>query len=333
MMGEVYSLEDAYTSLTKEDILARVSEEQLWRRYCTNFKQIGRPFLSELYNDTTPSCYVFAYGNRLIYKDFGANVNYDIIGYIQTKYIVSFKEALRIIASDFFLGPGIGQLPNKVVTCPEPTTPHKKSVIEVIKQGYTLYDKEYWGQYYIDLTLLFKYNIYSAKKIYLIKPEKTITFDYSKNNPIYAYEFVHEGSTYYKIYKPLAEKRYKFLFNGFKECIEGFDQLPPEGDLLVITKAMKDVLVYRTLGYNAISLQGEGNTLDETTAEKIEKRFKKILVNYDPDETGIKGATQITERYGFPHFFIPEEKDLSDYIKKNGKDKTKEMLDERIKQL
>ena len=61
----MYSLQEAATNITWEYILSKVSEEELWRRYCSNFKKIDEAFLSELYDDNNPDCRIFYNKNRL----------------------------------------------------------------------------------------------------------------------------------------------------------------------------------------------------------------------------------------------------------------------------
>jgi hypothetical protein len=56
-------------------------------------------------------------------------------------------------------------------------------------------------------------------------------------------------------------------------------------------------MVYRLLGYNAISLQSETTNLDESIVNELLSRFKTIIVNYDNDEEGIKNTLKIANVY------------------------------------
>ena len=123
------------------------------------------------------------------------------------------------------------------------------------------------------------------------------------------------------------EQKYKWLFSGgAANDIEGFDQLPLIGDRLILTKSLKDCMCYNVIGYPAISLQGEANKLEQDLVTKLLKRFNEIIINYDNDEAGHKGAKRISDQYGFKSIFIDGAKDLSDYIKSNNITKAKKMI-------
>ena len=68
----IYTLNDAIIHLTIDFILSRVSEEDIFSKYCSNFKELGKPFCSELRKDLNPSCVIYqTKAGRLMYKDYG----------------------------------------------------------------------------------------------------------------------------------------------------------------------------------------------------------------------------------------------------------------------
>lgn len=330
----MYSLFDAeeITTLTKEDILSRVTEEAIWRRYCTNFNYIGKSFLSELYRDNNPGCYIFYKDGKLIYKDHGTGESYDCFAYVMTKFMVSFSEALKIIASDFNISPIKHDIKDKVLTHnyveKVPTKAYNKPKIRIVKQGYTITDKDYWQQYYISLDKLIDYEVYSLKQVVIDKDGEVYSIDYKADNPIYGYIFKYDNNEYYKIYRPYNKS--KWLFTGNSRCIEGWHKLPKKGKLLIITKSLKDIMVYSLFGIPAISMPSETGTIADDTISKLKKRFKHILINFDNDETGLKSSDRLSKRYGLDYYTIPQSKDISDYIKINGVDKTNELLNQLI---
>lgn len=332
----MFDLNDAYSNITLDDIFSRVSEYELWKYYCRNFEAIDRSFRSEFYNDNNPGCRIYSTGNnRLRYKDFGTGENLSIIEYIQKKYFCTFTECLNIICNDFNIS-NVQLAVNKqqrIIQLDETITVRPKAKIDIVQQAYTITDYHYWNQYKIPLTLLEEYNVFSCKFVRLIKGDKVTNFTYSNSNPIYAYRFCTDGEYSYKIYFPLADKKYKWLFNGGSaKDIEGYDQLSLNGDTLILTKSLKDCMCYRLLGYDAISLQGETNKLENEFVTKLLKRFDKIIVNYDNDTEGIKGAKRLENQYKFKYFFIDEAKDLSDYIKTNNLTNAKQLIDGKINQ-
>lgn len=326
----MYSLFDAedIVTITKEDILDKITEEAIWRRYCTNFKYINKAFLSDLYSDNNPSCYIFYKNGRLVYKDHGTGESHDCFSYVMAKHLISFSEALKIIASDFNISPTKHYLKDKVISQPNfekvSLKAYNKPKIRIIKQGYTLADKQYWGQYFIDLSLLIDYEVYSLKQVIIDKDGEVYTIDYKADNPIYGYVFNYDDMEYYKIYRPYNKS--KWLFTGNSRCIEGWHKLPNNGKLLILTKSLKDVMVYSMFGIPAISMPSETGTIADDTITKLKTRFDKILINLDNDSTGIASSIRLSERYGLECFFIPDSKDISDYIKDNGKVKTSKLI-------
>ena len=86
---------------TKDDILSIVSEEDLFRIYCSNFKQLNISFRSELREDRFASCRVTDLGHGLRYKDFGSvTPATDIWGYIMLKYSISYEQTIDKVFND-----------------------------------------------------------------------------------------------------------------------------------------------------------------------------------------------------------------------------------------
>jgi hypothetical protein len=334
----MFDLKDANVDITIESILSKITEEQLWSKYCSNFEQIDKSFCSDLYNDRNPGCRIYYnQSNKLVYKDFGTGESHDCFSYIQAKYHCTFKESLRIIYNDFKLGSiKYDIIPQLVLNnAPEVLKMSPKSIIEIVKQPFNLTDFNYWNQYEIPLELLEEYNVFSCSKVYLHKNGNTIEFIANKTNPIYAYQFCFDGKYSYKIYFPLhPDKKRKWLFSGGSvDDIEGYDQLPYFEDTLILTKSLKDCMVLNLCGLPAISLQGETNKLKQELVNKLLKRFNNIVVLYDNDQEGIKGSKRLNQQYGFKYIFVDEEKDISDFTYKYGLQEAKQMINKKIKEL
>jgi len=329
---------NVFPDIYVKDIFEKVSEYDIFSRYCQNFKELDKSFSSEFYTDKNPSCYITDNNGKLMYKDFGSTDILNCFEYVMKKYNCNFNEAKLIISNDFNLAslktvinPSflIGNEKNKVVL-----NKKSKTIITIKVRNWDIFDYNYWSRYSISFSLLDKYNVFPCSHVYLNKNGKTSIIYASKDDPIYAYRFIHEGVTSYKIYRPLTKnKKYKFIFNGSKHNIEGEDQLPWVGDLLVITKSLKDVICLRMMGYNSISLQGEANTLEEDTVVKLKKRFDNIIIFYDPDNQGIESSAKICSKYGFKSIIVPPEynsKDTSDLIENKGFIEAKEIINKLI---
>ena len=330
----MFSLKDNYKPISSQEIESKISGYDLWRYYCHNFKEINKKFKSELYNDKNPSCVIGPYRGKLYYKDFGnSSAKMSVYDYIMLKYGCTYKECLNIIANDFKIR-SLDLKEYKSVVMEHIIYEKPKIKIEIEKRPFSLIDFEYWDKYKIPLTMLDYYNVSACSSYILHKDDNLYKFAETLNNPIYAYRFNSNDEYRYKIYKPYEKnKRFKWLFDGKADYIEGFDQLDWVGDKLILTKSLKDCMVYRLFNYNAISLQGETNKLKPEVVNKLLKRFKEIIINYDNDSEGRKNTKLISDTYGFKYFFIDDAKDISDYLNLYGFNKAKKQITNKLNQL
>lgn len=342
----MFTAEDVFTNISREDIEKHISHYDIFKMYCKNFIEIDKDFKSEFYNDNRASCRIYHKSdNTLAYKDFGSGDHYNCYFYVMKKNSCTYREALNIIANDFNLThiksiytPGflLGKEQIFKNMNSEQLIKKKKSYITIAPRNWNLIDYNYWfKQYNLSFEWLMSFDITPCESVYLHKDDKTIVYNNTKDNPIYAYRFTHNGKYSYKIYFPLAKDvKHKWLFSGgCKENIEGYDQLPLYGDDLFITKSLKDVICLANIGYHAISLQGETNILDEELVNKLKKRFDRFIVFYDNDNQGIVSARKICSKYGFKSIIIPLEynsKDLSDLIKNKGYNEAKIIFNKMI---
>lgn len=337
----MFNLQDAksYHKVTLEEIYSKVNDLDLWKYYCSNFKKLDTSFKSELYNDKNPSCRIkYGKSGRLYYRDYGSGEYYStIISYIKAKYNCNFQEALNIISNDFNIRKINYSVNKSSKRIEEVLLTRPKTDIQVLEQPFNLIDKHYWMQYGITLEQLSKEEVFATKYVYIDSIKGCFKTEYSFVNPIYVYKEYDINLNYVgsRIYMPLSDdKRRKWLNNSPNHLvIQGIRNLSSEGDLLIITKSLKDVLVLRNLGYQAISLGSETMPISEDLYKDLNKRFKRIITLYDNDVQGIKSSSQIEKKWGFKAFYVPKEedvKDISDFIKKYGLNKSIELMKDLI---
>jgi len=334
----MYNLQDALTSISIDDIMSKVSEYELWKYYCPNFETIDKSFKSELYKDNNPACRIYYNNGKLLYKDFGTQQSYSVLEYIKTKYNCTYKECLNIINNDFKI------TKSNIITSKdfklqylndEPIIRHK-STIDIIQQGYTASDYEYWKQYHIPLELLEEEEIISCKSVYLSTYKGVYRYEYKKHSPIFAFKEYNLDLEFlgYKIYFPLAQKGSKWLNNSSDKAIQGIKSIDYNKDLIGLTKSRKDILCYKLLGIQTIAPYNETSNLDINGISTVLDKFPKKFLSYDNDLTGIQATLQINMKYGYPYFYIDKnEKDLSDFIKSQGLKKAKQMINNKLKQI
>lgn len=330
----MFNFDNASLQITKDEILKYITELQILERYCANYKEIDVSFKSEFYNDSNPSCRILISGNGIpYYKDYGNGDYFLAFDYVSRKYGSNYHETCNIIANDFGLKrTNLSVTPQLLLVNDSPKLVKTKSNIQVIVKPFSLIDYEYWIQYGISLQTLQFFNVKACSHVYLNKGDKHYVFEYKNSNPLYSYKFFKNATEYLKIYNPYSlTKEGKWLSNVSSDCLAGYDQLPPTGDLLILTKSLKDTMVYFEMGYNTISLQAETNSISEKSWKELSSRFKKIIINFDNDETGREATDKFLLKYPINCFFIDEDcKDISDYVKLKSLEKAKKLIKKKL---
>lgn len=324
--------EDANISVTSSEILEKITEEDIFRRYINNFQEIEKSFCSELRVDKNPSCRITNKYGMLYYRDFGIGQSLDCWNYVMVKFNCNYYECLNIIANDFNIKKLDIRISPRVILSNDGIKPlniiKERAKLEIIRQPWTVKDVKYWGQYLIPLEMLDFYDVVSAKKTLLYKDGKRYIFTYSNSKPRYGYIFKNGV----KAYSPYGDKMEKWMYTCNGDVIEGYQQLDYRADVLIITKGLKDVIDYRLLDVNAIALPSETSKLKKELVDELSERYNNIIINLDNDQQGVESTNKLVAEYGFKSYYIDKEKDLSDWIKKNKSlKKAKKMIDGKIK--
>jgi len=339
-MQSIFNFEKVNESLsehlTAEMILEKISPYDIFNHYIDNL-EIGKLIHSPIRIDNKPSfgVYVNKYNGDLRFNDFyegGGNC----FEFVKKKYRCTYKEALHVINRDFNLkltsstSFELSQTLNNIAKKPVVTNyvpkPKSSVKIKVITRNWLQRDFDYWYlKYHISFKTLEKFDVYPITAFWMGLQRFYV------NQLAYAYFF---DPGVFKIYQPLLEvgqgKWYTNLDVDTKW--HGYKQLPETGDILFITKSLKDVMVLDEIGYNAISPHNETPNIPDKVIENLKKRFKKIYVYYDNDKTGVMNSTKICNRYGFDYVNNPSEypKDPSDFIELYGEEKLKVLINELL---
>lgn len=107
--------------------------------------------------------------------------------------------------------------------------------------------------------------------------------------------------------------------------------LPESGDVVIVTKALKDTMTLYEYGIPSIAPCSENVFLTENQYNKLKKRFKHIILLYDNDYTGICFTNKIRKQFSDLNIaYLPingGDKDISDYRKAHGYKKTLELIE------
>ena len=313
-----YRTKNVLISLTTSNILKKTSEAEIYRHYLGFEYSVGTLFCSPLPHragkDSTPSFGIYARNNKLLWNDFGDPTSSgagDVFKFVQIMHNMTFLEALADINNSMNLGikhnASVKPSANRIIYPKYQQKILKKGAyIQRIVQRFNEADKKYWQQGSVKKTTLQHFNIFSTKKIYF---NFVKIWEYTDNNPIYSWEI--DGKI--KGYRPLEKnKRKKWINNCSGNSIQGWEQLPEKGDILFITKSLKDVVVFYEMGIPAIAPQSENIVLKEEVIDGLYERFNNIIVMFDNDEAGIKAMIEYEFMHGIPYIYIPTERGAKD---------------------
>jgi len=311
-------------NISKKFIEERISQAELWRYYLGGFDvdswlNTRQNFRSELRTDNKPTCSLYSKGQNIYYKDWAGHFQgdiYNLICYLNSLDYGDLMGAMKIIVRDFahvFYTTNEKQneyIRSIAIELKEEENRFRK--IQIKKAIWTVELVKYWNEYEISpLSFLAENDVFCPQYIWI---DGKLRYTYNKNDPAIAYYF---GNGRYKLYFPFRTKGARFIGNS--NAIQGYNQLPATGDLLILTKSMKDVLVLKKIGFAACALQSEQHHLEQAAYDHLSERFKRIVLLYDNDEAGRNGATKICDKYDLTYIEIPEDyedcKDISDVSK------------------
>lgn len=320
--------------ITKDFILSKINQETIIQRYTglnVNSKKLAlSPFRSD--HKVTVSIYKSKSGILYIH-DFATNENINCFEAVMRLYNVSYYEALSIIARDFGLIEGTLQFSKSGIKFIPEIKETTTSKIQCQIKEFTKEELEWWKSYGINKKLLKKYHVFSVQHVFL---NGVLKFTSSDKNPIYGYYFGKDKNKEekWKIYFPNNKnKGIRFINNLSSKKLQGYKQLPDTGNLLIITKSLKDCISLRAFGFYAVAPSSESTFCSEKQIEEFKQRFKHILVMYDQDKAGLRAMAKIRRTYPeLNYFYIPKpyQKDFTDTLKEVGVEKMKELIKEFI---
>lgn len=270
-------------------------------------------YKSPFSTDNNPS-FSFYQRETLLWKCFSSNKSGNAIGLVAEVCNLSYKEAIDHIYNKYPLRRNF--------------IPFKREVSKPANIQVLLFEKvpssfyKYWEDFHVSKETLDLYNIKPAKEVWL---NNYLLTSYTDKNPVIRY--LINGK--YKIYQPYSKKN-KWISNCRTIDVQGYKQLPATGDLLIISKAMKDICVWRELGFDAIALSSETANLSVDLVEEMRSRFKNVLCFLDNDNAGLETMNKYHELHQISFTYIPVEldcKDLAQFVSLYGLDGANELLD------
>ena len=309
----MYSTKTAIT-MSLRDLLSKVDDYTIYSYYLGEFKPgklINSPLRSD---DKMPSFAIFpGKTGGLLFKDHGTGESGNALKFvklykgIQTREELE-RELLRIVRKT---NPMRGEIRSTYTK----TVDLGPADIGIVRQPFTEVDKRYWKQFHISIDTLKKFNVFSIKYFLC---NRVVRGTYKEDSPMYAYKVYDR----FKIYRPLASKFTKWRTNLTNRYVQGLSELPKEGgNLLIITKSLKDVMCLYEMGFYAIAASSETTFIPDDILQSLRSKWKHIIILYDRDKTGMLKARDYSRRYKFDAIFVHKKfkaKDVSDAVRANG---------------
>ena len=299
--------------MSLKDLLDKLDDYSIYSYYLGSFKPktlMNSPLRPD---DKIPSFAIFpSKSGDLLFKDHGTGEAGNALKFvklykgIQTRDELE-RELLRIVRR---------MNPNQTV---KTNTYTKQSEyltdIGIVRQPFTEVDKKYWKQFHISIDTLRRFNVFSIKYFLC---NRVVRGTYKEDNPMYAYKVYDK----FKIYRPLASKYTKWRTNLTNRHVQGLAELPQEGgNLLIITKSLKDVMCLYEMGFNAIAASSETTFIPDDIIKSLRSKWKHIVIIYDRDVAGMQNARKYSKQYKMDAIFVHKKfkaKDVSDAVKANG---------------
>ena len=315
--------------ITKELILSRFSEEQLMEYYLHIPVKKGL-FRSPLRRDKQPTCSFYRNkSGTLIFKDFATGQHLNIFDVVQSIFRCDYFESLRIIANDFGIvrDNALHKNPGKINLNPIKIKDKEISKIQIEVQEFTDSELKWWGKYGISKDILKRFDVYSCKHVFL---NDQLFAESQQHCPIFGYYGKkYQGLELWRCYFP-KRTSFRFITNWPSKKIQGYNQLPKKGKLLVITKSMKDSMCLYSCGITACAPNSENLFIPDKVLEDLKNRFENIVVLYDNDRPGLYNMAKIRKEHPeLTYVFIPKRygsKDISDFYKDHGRKETLNLI-------
>lgn len=331
-------------SLTKDFILSRITQEQIFEKY------LGIPVTDGLVisplraRDNNPT-FSFKYSDngKLRARDWAGYFwgdCFDVVAYllhVDSKSKKGFGVILDQIARDFKLhkyADSIVETGNTFDVRDVSTKIKNKTLITFQGRLWTKQDADFWKAGNMTKAGLEEGRVYPCLYIWV---NNNLIYNFNPKDPAYAYYFTPSDI---KIYFPLRET-YRFI--GNTSYLQGIDLLEPD-EIGIITKSYKDVLAMRTFDLQPVAPSSESTPVSKDQWFKLKWTCSTWFTLMDFDRQGVVMSNKLRKlypvqplffgSYHFPKFsnkhykVFANVKDFYDFVKHYGKDATYQLINE-----
>jgi hypothetical protein len=271
--------------------------------------------------DSNPSMIIYFCHkiDKYKFKDFSSGTGGDAVDLVQILFNLKTRQQAFAKAEELYKNDDYAYLDNREIIKIE------KNITDYKVRKWNTNDQQYWTQFHIGSKEL---------EYYCIRPLESYTFTIKQGDEVttrkftnaFSYGFFRRNGELYKIYNP-KNKVGKFV--KVKNYIQGHDQLKFNGNWLIILASLKDLMVFRKLGFSSIECiapDSENTMLTQKQIDYYKKRYKLVTVLFDNDSAGINSAEKYKKQYGLSYTVVDVEKDIAECVKQHGIDNTKMFL-------
>ncbi len=301
--------------ISTDIILSKVSEFDIYKRYIGDNISIREMIHSPLRNDDNTPSFRLYYGNNgnLKFKDYGTGVKGEVFNFVLLMFpTLGFVEMLEMVWADM----NCQSIPS--LYTPKTNIVRKQRAfpeIRIQRRKSNSEDLEWWQSWGISAETLNKFRVAPISRFHMSGHGW-----WTCKTPSYAYDLLSE----WKIYRP-HEKKMRFISGGM--ALQGYDLLPEKGELCIIQKSYKDVMLLDEFQIPSFAPQAESIDVPENIMEDILNRFERVLIWGDTDDSGEAFVQRHADKYGIEGIFNDDDtKDVSDHFREYGKESTNELI-------
>lgn len=313
--------------LTLKTVLSKISEYDIYRYYIGHDFSLGKAFLTPFRNERNPSFTILVTKEGTLYHtDFADTTKRgDCVDFVTQSFMgIDYRQALEKIDKDFGLGIYHGEkkdYKSVISSFIRPEIQIHNTFIQISTRRFDSAELAYWSLYGITEKELKDNDVFAIKKLYLNRQK----FPIKVSELIFAYLFTDR----WKIYRPLAEKKDKWITNVPNDRMSGLHRILPNCQFGICTKSKKDEILLAKFLPNVCSVQSESTAAISTDNVKLlQTNCKQVYLNFDSDEVGVQSCKYYNQ-YDFKWINCPKGhfdpsgkmiKDFSDLARYEGLD-------------
>jgi hypothetical protein len=256
------------------------------------------PVRSIFRDDTNPNCWFsYDYSGKLRFVDFantevrrGIRMSHlDCFNVVQLYYNLPNERITLMFIKQKLID-------NKVdLHQPVPVAFARKKSFEFriapFYRPFSAKDALFWKKFQIKREHLVEDSVFSLHSASLLNTKSGNVFIMSKD---YSYCYSGFPSGRFKLYYPYRKTK-RFITDTTNDDVGGLHNLSVSGNTLIIQKSYKDYRVVKNQGFEVVWFQSEGQIPQEKVLYDLVKRFTNVIVWFDNDRAGIKGAEAVVE--------------------------------------